>query len=71
MMTHLVVFDDDQLLLGRRTGEHDLRVLENGVPLVLLHGRGDFPAGHDDRLGVLGVLEVRVSCKGRVPLLID
>lgn len=62
--THLVVLDDDKLLLGGRTGEHDLRVLEDGVPLVLLHVGGDLPAGHHDCLSVLGVLEVRVSCRG-------
>lgn len=61
-LSHLVVLYDDELLLGRGTGEHDLGVLQDGVPLLLLHVGRDFPSGNDNRLGVLGVFEVSVSC---------
>ena len=61
--THLVVLYNHELLLGRRTGEYDLRVLQDGVPLLLFHVRRDFPSGHDDGLSVLGVFEVGVSCE--------
>mmetsp|Transcript_18870 Transcript_18870/g.38698 ORF Transcript_18870/g.38698 Transcript_18870/m.38698 type:complete len:959 (+) Transcript_18870:1132-4008(+) len=57
----LAVLDDDELLLGGSTGEDNLGVGENGIPLLLGHVDGDGVAGHNNGLGLLGILPALVS----------
>ena len=67
----LVILDNHELLLRRRAGEDNLRVVENEIPALLGHVDRDGMAGDDDGAGTVGVFPVGVSRGASVLLIVE